>query len=115
MEVDPVYNHHCKKILVAGLAVTAVCTQLATIMAMETDKVEKETAHWNEKEMQEFVRFLVDHKAEGGDTGGFKNRTMKAAAEHIAPHRDAGVVKEAKHMQTKWNSVSDHCLFNDCR
>jgi len=40
---------------------------------------------------------------------------MNAAAEHIAPHRDVGVVKEAKHLQTKWNSVSDLCLFNDRR
>ena len=111
-EVDPVYDHHRKKVLVAGLAVTAICTQLAAIMSIETDK---ETARWNEKETQEFVQFLVDHKAEGGDTGGFKNRTMNAAAEHIAPHRDVGVVKEAKHLQTKWNSVSDLCLFNDRR
>ena len=37
-EVDPVYDHHRKKVLVAGLAVTAICTQLAAIMSIETDK-----------------------------------------------------------------------------
>ena len=77
-EVDPVYDHHRKKVLVAGLA---------AIMSIETDK---ETARWNEKETQEFVQFLVDHKAKCGDTGGFKNRTMKAAVEHITPHCRCG-------------------------
>ena len=112
-ELDPVYNHHRKKILVAGISVIAICTELTTIMAMETDKAEKETARWNDKEMQQFIQFLVDHKSEGGDNGTFKNKTMTVAAQLIAPYHTMGVVKEAKHMHTKWNTVSAHHLFND--
>ena len=78
MELDPVYNHHCKKLLVAAISVTAICTQLTTIMAIKTDKAEKETACWNEQETQQFIQFLVDHKSEGGDGGTFKNKTMGA-------------------------------------
>jgi len=114
-EPDPIYDHHRKKILVAGLAITAVCTQLATIMTMETDHAEKEIARWNEEETQQFIQFLVDHKSEGGNIGRFKNKTMTAAAEHIAPYRDMGVVKEAKHLHTKWNTVNDHSSWSDHR
>ena len=110
---DPVYNHHCKKILVAGISVIAICTELATIMTIETDKAEKETARWNDKETQQFVQFLVEHKSEGGGNGTFKNKTMMAAAQHIAPYRTMGIVKEAKHMHMKWSTVCPHHLFND--
>ena len=113
-EPDPVYDHHRKKILVAGISVNIViCTELATIMAMETDKAEKETARQNDKETQQFIQFLVDHKSEGGDNGTFKNKTMMAAVQLIAPYRTMGVVKEVKHMHMKWNTVSNHHLFND--
>ena len=108
-EPDPIYDHHRKKILVAGLAITAVCTQLATIMTMETDNAANvERARWNREEMQRFLQFLVDHKSEGGDNWTLKNKTMRAAAEHIGAYRNMGVVKEAKHLHTKWTSVSDH-------
>ena len=112
-EPDPVYDHHRKKILVAGISVIVICTELATIMAMETDKAEKETARQNDKETQQFIQFLVDHKSEGGDNGTFKNKTMMAAAQHIAPYCTMGIVKEAKQMHTKWTTVSAHHLFND--
>ena len=68
---------------------------------METDKVEKETAHWNNTEMQQFIQFLVDHKFEGGDSGTFKSKTLTTAVQHIAPYHNMGVIKGAKHLQTK--------------
>jgi hypothetical protein len=106
-EPDPKYDHYRRRTLIAALAITAVCTQLTTILAMETDsKTDKETARWNEDETKLFIEYLVNHKSEGGDGGNFKSTTMRAAADHIAAYRTAGVVKEAKHMQIKWNTVT---------
>jgi hypothetical protein len=113
-EPDPEYNYYRHKTLIAALAITAVCTQLTTILAMETDsKADKDTARWNVDETNQFVQYLVDHKSEGGDGGNFKSTTLRAAADHIAAYRTAGVVKEVKHMQIKWTAVSDQCLSTD--
>ena len=100
---DPAHHHH-QRLLTAALALTAVCAQLTTIMAMPTGQ---EKASWNDEEIKHFLQYLVDHRSEGGEGGNFKAPTFNKAAKHIASYRKAGLVKEGKHLKTKWNAVSD--------
>jgi hypothetical protein len=106
---DPSFYHR-RKILTTALALTALCTQLTTIMALPSVYVKKEKAKWNDQETAELVQYLWEHRAEGGDGSTFKASTIKAAAEHIAPYRTSGPVKTTKNLQTKWTAVS--CLLS---
>ena len=114
-EPDPIDSSYYqrRKILIAALALTTVCTQLTTILATQMDKPDKEKVQWNTTEIEHFIQYLIDHKSEGGDGGNFKARTLNAAALHIAPYRTGGLVKEAKHLLTKWTTVSDQHLMTD--
>ena len=48
-EPDPFSYHQCN-ILISALALTAICTQLATVMSVQPALVEKEKARWNNEE-----------------------------------------------------------------
>jgi hypothetical protein len=105
-EPDPFFYHQ-RKVLITAIALTALCTQLTTIMALPSASVEKEPkAKWNDTETTELVQYLWEHRAQGGDGGTFKPATFKAAAEHIAPYHTLGPVKTTKSVQIKWNGVS---------
>jgi hypothetical protein len=76
---------------------------MTTIMALLTDK---ERAMWNETKTKEFLQYLFDHRAEGGDGGNFKAPTFNATVRHVASYQTTGPVKVGKHMKTKWDGVS---------
>jgi hypothetical protein len=103
LEEPNLFFYQRRKLLTAAIALTVLCTQIATIMALPIDK---ERAMWNETETKEFLQYLLDHQAEGGDGGNFKAATLNAAARHIASHRTSGPVKVGKHARTKWDGVS---------
>jgi len=94
-----------RRLLIAALALTALCTQLLAIMALPAEK-EKERADWNETETAQLVDYLWEHRAEAGDGGAFKAQTVNAAVKHIAPYLTAGPVKNAKSVKTKIKGVS---------
>jgi hypothetical protein len=102
-EPDP-HFYQRRKLLTAAIALTALCAQLTTIMALPTDKEPR--VSWNEEETTQFLQYLLDHRAEGGDGGSFKAPTFNAAARHIASYRTSGPVKVGRNMKTKWNGVS---------
>ena len=99
-------TYHQRNILISALALTAICTQLATVMSVQPGFAEKEKARWNDTETTKLVEYLWEHRAEGGDGGTFKTTTFRAAAEHIAEYRTSGPPKTVKNLQTKWSSVS---------
>ena len=112
-EPDPA-SHHQRSVLISALALTAICTQLTTIMSVQhatSGSVEEKAkvARWNDTEITKLVEYLWEHRAEGGDGGTFKPPTFNAAARHIAEYRTSGAVKTAKHLKTKWSSVSCSC------
>jgi hypothetical protein len=89
-------------ILNCAIAVVAVYTQFVVLlMATSTER-----ADWNEAETTAFVNYLWEHRAEGGDGGGFKDVTFRGASMHIASFLAAGPAKTPKHCKTKWTSVS---------
>jgi len=81
-EPDPFFYQQ-QKLLTAAIALTALCTQVTTIMALLMDK---ERATWNKTKTKQFLQYLLDHQAEGGDGGNFKAPTFNAAARHIASY-----------------------------
>ena len=91
-------------ILNCAIAVVAVYTQLVVLLMATSAPTER--ADWNEAETIAFVEYLHEHKAEGGDGGGFKDVTFRGASTHIANLLTAGPVKTPKHCKTKWASVS---------
>jgi hypothetical protein len=102
-EPDP-SSYHQRNILISALALTAICTQLATLMSVQpgftgaientANLNEKEKARWNEIETTKLVEYLWAHRAEGGDGGTFKATTFHAAAQYIAEFRTSGAVKD---------------------
>jgi hypothetical protein len=104
-EPDSFFNYQ-RKVLITAIALVALCTQLTKIMALPSASAEKERAKWNDRETTELIQYLWEHRSEGGDGGGFKPPTFKAAAEHIAPYHTSGPVKTTKSVQTKWIGVS---------
>lgn len=107
-EPDP-SSYHQRNILISALALTAICTQLVTVMSVQpaAARAQKpEKAKWNEVETTKLVEYLLEHRAEGGEAGTFKTSTFNAAAQHIAQDRSSGPVKTAKNLQTKWSAVS---------
>jgi hypothetical protein len=109
-EPDP-FSYHRRNILISALALTAVCTQLVTVMSVQqpqaaTSSVEKEKARWNDTETAKLVEYLWEHRAERGDGGTFKTPTFHAAAQYIADYRTSGPIKTEKNLQTKWSAVS---------
>jgi hypothetical protein len=113
-------SYHQRKILISALALTAICTQLTTIMSAAvtgnelTD--EKARCHWNDTETTHLVDYLWQHRAQAGDGGNFKTATFHAAAQHIAEFRTLGPVKTVKHLQSKWSTVScsRSIMINQC-
>src|ERR1700685_2835017 len=73
-EPDPVYDHHRKEN--PGCWYFCYCYLHRTHYNNGNgDRQGRgETARWNNKETQQFIQFLVDHKSEGGDNGTFKNK-----------------------------------------
>ena len=70
-------------------------------------KTRAEKAVWNETETSALIDYLVQHKAEAGDGGNFKDATYNAAAEHITSLKTTGPAKSGKMCKTKWAAVSD--------
>lgn len=126
-EPDP-SSYHQRNVLISALALTAICTQLVTVMSVQPQAgfVEnsgnenlKEKAKWNDTEITKLVEYLWEHRAEGGDGGTFKAPTFNAAARYIAEYRTSGPVKTVKNLQTKWTNVScqtstsiHHCFYS---
>jgi hypothetical protein len=108
-EPDP-SSYHQRNVLISALALTAICTQLVTVMSVQPASgsgfIEKEKARWNDDETAKLVEYLWEHRAEGGDGGTFKNPTFHAAAQYIAEYRTSGPIKTVKNLQTKWSAVS---------
>ena len=65
-----------------------------------------ENAIWDEKETECMMEYLHDHASEVGDGGNFKDSPYLAEAVYIAPYHRSGPVKTAKHIKTKYRSVS---------
>lgn len=61
---------------------------------------------WTEQETDAFVNYLLDKKAEIGDSGMFKSQTFQAAADFIQPLLVQGSPKTPKICKTKYSSVS---------
>lgn len=117
-EPDP-SSYHQRNILISALALTAICTQLATLMSVQPasgfientqaanlNEKEKASCRWNDIETTKLVEYLWEHRAEGGDGGTFKAPTFRAAAQYISEYRTSGPVKSDKNLQSKWNTVS---------
>ena len=62
-------------------------------------------ALWTAAEEQALVEFIVDHKAEAGDGGNFKQATFQQAALHLAPLHQRGTAKAAKTCSNKYSAV----------
>lgn len=63
-------------------------------------------ASWSKEAEFALVHFLVEHKAEAGDNGKFKDMTWTAAADEMAKYHEKGAVKTAKMCKGKWARVS---------
>lgn len=88
-----------------AIAIAALCTQYSSLlMSQPQDK-----AHWNEKEVEELVNYLHDHRSEG-EEGSFKDVTFNGVVSHIAPHLTQGPPKDKKKCKTKWASVCDKMI-----
>ena len=112
MKITSAINHHMDKtepcfqqhILNCALAVVVVYTHLVILLMATSAPTER--ADWNKVETIAFVEYHWEHKAEGGDGGGFKDVTFRGASMHIANLLTAGPVKTPKHCKMKWASVS---------
>ena len=101
-KTEPHFQHQ-QHILNCALAVVTVYAQLVVLLMATLAPTEK--ADWNEVETTAFVEYLWEHKAEGGDGGGFKDVTFGGASMHIANLLSAGPVKTPKCCKMKWTSV----------
>ncbi|TFK17172.1 hypothetical protein FA15DRAFT_605615 [Coprinopsis marcescibilis] len=61
-------------------------------------------AHWEDEEHVAFLKYLVEHKAEAGDNGMFKDTAMEHAAAAIAHLQVRGAVKDTKICQNKYGA-----------
>jgi len=61
-------------------------------------------ANWKDQEVSALVDYLLEHKAEAGDGGNFKESTFTRAAAHINDLQ-LGVAKTTKQCHSKWSWV----------
>ena len=59
---------------------------------------------WMSQELDAFVQYLQQHRAERGD-GAFKDSTLAAAADHLRSLHVSGKIKDSKSLRNKWNNV----------
>ena len=64
-------------------------------------------AQWSDEDVRALLDFLLEHRAQAGDTASFKNSVWQAAAEALgkAPPSKGGP-KTANSCQSKWTKVS---------
>ena len=95
-----IYNR--RRILLQAVAAATVSSFFLYNMSEPT----RENAIWDEKETECMMEYFRDHASEAGDGGNFKDSAYLAAAVYIAPYHRSGPVKTAKHVKTKYRSVS---------
>jgi hypothetical protein len=62
-------------------------------------------ADWTADDVDAFVDFLVEHRAEAGDGANFKPSVWTAAASEMAKHTTKGARKTANACKSKWSRV----------
>ena len=65
----------------------------------------KPRADWSENDEKELVSFLLEHKAEAGDSATFKPTVWRAASQHLEQFRVKGGPKTASACSSKWSRV----------
>jgi len=60
---------------------------------------------WSDTDETELINFLVEHKAEAGDSAMFKASVWNAAAQHLEQFRTKGGPKAANSCSAKWSRV----------
>ena len=68
-----------------------------------------QTAIWLDEDIQAFLGYLAEHKAQAGDNGNFKIVTFRNAAIFMQDYSTQGVPKTAESCKNKYQSV---CSFH---
>ena len=110
MDSDDSRLHLLRRRWAGALAVTALCTQYASILMSQPTS---EKAQWNDTEVVQLLDFLFTHRAEAGEGTNFKNKTFNGAATHVVPYLTHGPPKTAKRCKTKWASVCGFVFESD--
>ena len=66
---------------------------------------------WSGKDEIQLINFLIEHKAEAGDSATFKDSIFRAASEHMEKTCTKGGPKTFDRCHTKWGRV---CDIADC-
>jgi hypothetical protein len=61
--------------------------------------------HWNDKETEALLDYLIENKTLGQGNGSFKDQVFQSALETISGLLSNGPVKTVKTCRTKWTSV----------
>jgi len=65
----------------------------------------KPRCDWSEKDEIELINFLIEHKAEAGDSATFKSVVWNAASQLLEKSRVKGGPKTSKACSDKWTRV----------
>jgi hypothetical protein len=70
-----------------------------------TSTEEHAKADWTLEDIEAFIDFLIEHKAEAGDDANFKPSVWSGAASEMAKHTTKGARKSAAACKSKWAQV----------
>jgi hypothetical protein len=62
-------------------------------------------ADWTPEDIEAFIDFLIEHKAEAGDGANFKPSVWSGSASEMAKHTTKGAQKSAAACKSKWAEV----------
>jgi hypothetical protein len=65
----------------------------------------RSNAQWSEQDETILLQYLIDHKAEGGDGGNFKQPVWQGLVGELAKIPHKGADKNVTSCQNKWKKV----------
>ncbi|KIK74919.1 hypothetical protein PAXRUDRAFT_835858, partial [Paxillus rubicundulus Ve08.2h10] len=71
-------------------------------------------ASWSDKEVEELVLYLHNHRSTAGDGSSFTDSTFNATAEHLVPYWKSGPPKTGKMLWKIYTAIETYQGLSGC-